>query len=172
MEIKPCSKCKVEKPLNEFYKDSRRKNGASSWCRECWVAFAKARRDKLGYRGRKSEDLRQLYGITIQDYDAMVKAQNKLCAICKNKEYVFNHVSQKTQRLSVDHDHATGKIRGLLCTRCNKALGLFFDDPALLTAATEYLIQHKEESDDDRGKNGTTPTGDPGTPEHPEEPKQ
>ena len=172
MEKKTCTKCKNERSLDEFYRDARRPDGRSYWCRECWVAFAKQRRDAKGPRGRKDEDLRLLYGITIQDYDRMLKEQNKVCAICKSKELLTNHVSKKRQRLSVDHDHATGKVRGLLCSRCNKALGLFYDDPSILKAATEYLIQHKEISNDDRGTNGTTPTGDPGTTEHPEETKQ
>jgi hypothetical protein len=172
MEKKNCSRCGTEKELSEFYRDKRRKNGRSSWCRLCWVAFAKQRRDAKGPRGRKDEDLRLLYGITIQDYERMLREQNKVCAICKSKERIFSHVSKKPQRLSVDHDHGTGKVRGLLCSRCNKALGLFFDDTALLTAATAYLIQHKEERDDNRGTDGTTPTGDPGTPERPEKPKQ
>lgn len=165
MERKNCSKCGVERDISEFYKDSRRPGGRGSWCRVCWVAFSKAKRDKMSPRDRQARELRRRYGITPDEYDAMLKKQNKVCAICKDREATVHRISQKTQKLAVDHDHNTGKVRGLLCSRCNKALGLFYDDLTLLTAATEYLIQHKEASDVNTGENGATPTGDPGTTE-------
>ncbi len=62
------------------------------------------------------------YGITVEQYDAMLRQQNGLCAICGR--------APKRFRLAVDHDHETGEIRGLLCTRCNLGLGWFRDDPS------------------------------------------
>lgn len=72
------------------------------------------------------------YGITPEQYDAMWSAQGECCAICKGTEH--RGVSWHT-----DHDHVTGKVRGILCGPCNNALGLFKDDPVRIQAAVEYL---------------------------------
>lgn len=72
------------------------------------------------------------YGITVEDYVRMLVEQNGRCAICLS-EYPGPNA------FHVDHDHATGKVRGLLCTRCNPGLGYFRDDPELLARAIEYL---------------------------------
>jgi hypothetical protein len=74
------------------------------------------------------------YGITLADYDQMLKRQKGVCAICKKPE---THSRQR--RLSVDHNHETGEVRGLLCARCNRALGMFNDNPDLLRSAARYL---------------------------------
>jgi len=76
------------------------------------------------------------YGITPEDYDRMNKIQNGLCAIC-------HKVDTANRALAVDHCHATHVIRGLLCGKCNKALGGFNDDVEILRAAIAYLI-HEE----------------------------
>jgi len=81
----------------------------------------------------KKYRLKKNYGITIEQYDEMAQKQNHRCAICKK------HQSELVQRLSVDHDHITGNIRGLLCAGCNRALGVFRDDPELLMSAIGYL---------------------------------
>ena len=82
-----------------------------------------------GYR------LKGLYGITIAEYDALVIAQGGVCAICKTSpSEKKNHVG-----LYVDHNHTTGKVRGLLCRDCNSALGLFQDSQDVLKAAISYL---------------------------------
>lgn len=73
----------------------------------------------------------RLYGISVGQYDQMVNNQKGLCAICNNPE--------TKRKLSVDHDHKTGVIRGLLCTKCNLGLGYFKDDPTQLMKAAEYL---------------------------------
>lgn len=72
------------------------------------------------------------YGITVDEYDAMLRAQGFACAICQSS-------CGTGRRLSVDHDHATGRVRGLACHRCNVGLGYFRDRPALLEAAAAYL---------------------------------
>jgi len=147
-----CTKCKVSKKVTDFYKDTRRNNGITSWCRECWKIQEAIRREKLGPKGRKNRKLKNLYGITIEQYQAMLKEQNNLCAVCSNKESVINMKSNKIQKLCVDHDHATGKVRGLLCTACNKGLGMLKDDPDIVLKGYEYLIKHKEEIDGEQGK--------------------
>jgi hypothetical protein len=76
----------------------------------------------------------RLFGITIADYDARLRAQGGGCAICGKTK-----ADGSGKRLAVDHDHATGAFRGLLCSSCNIGLGRFKDDPARLSAAISYL---------------------------------
>lgn len=80
---------------------------------------------------------RRQYGIVVEDYDRLYVAQGGRCAICGSvvPGGCFTH-------FAVDHDHHTGKIRGLLCTACNRALGLFHDNPVTLELAAQYLRNH------------------------------
>lgn len=81
------------------------------------------------------------YGITRDDYREAWYRQDGKCAICRRPERTArNHL------LSTDHDHVTGKFRGLLCSHCNRGTGLFGDDPARLRAAAEYIERHREAS--------------------------
>lgn len=80
----------------------------------------------------KSERLRK-YDITTSDYAELSAAGDDCCWICKEPESVVG------RSLAVDHDHATGSVRGLLCTRCNQTLGRMNDSAALLRAAADYL---------------------------------
>lgn len=83
--------------------------------------------------------LRQRYGITLEEYDRMFALQSGVCAICKQPE---NDAYKR--RLSVDHDHETGKVRGLLCHQCNTGIGKFGDDIKRLLSAAKYLKLHEE----------------------------
>lgn len=74
------------------------------------------------------------YGVTAEDYAAMNEAQGFVCKICKQPE-----TYQGRENLSVDHDHKTGDIRGLLCARCNLVLGKVQDDAELLYRMVDYL---------------------------------
>ena len=147
-----CTKCKVSKKVTDFYKDTRRKNGITSWCRECWKIQEAIRREKLGPKGRKNRKLKNLYGINIEQYQEMLKEQNNLCAVCGNKESMVNSKSNKVQKLCVDHDHTTGKVRGLLCTACNKGLGILKDNPDIVLRGYNYLMKYEEEKDGEQGK--------------------
>lgn len=75
-------------------------------------------------------------GITMERYEAMLADQGGLCAICKGAPF------GKGERLHIDHDHKSGKVRALLCGNCNTALGLLDDDPDTFSAAIEYLARH------------------------------
>jgi hypothetical protein len=90
----------------------------------------------------KSAQLKRLYGITIERYNEMLKAQDGVCAICGKAE--GNEVQGKAVSLAVDHDHVTGAIRALLCSNCNRGLGLFNDDIALLAKAQSYVLYHRQ----------------------------
>jgi hypothetical protein len=94
------------------------------------------------YRKRNSRRLRSIhlqkkFGITIEDYEALFEEQNGVCAICGEPETVFRY--GKLARMSIDHCHAHGHIRGLLCSKCNPALGGFKDSVDILKKAIQYL---------------------------------
>jgi hypothetical protein len=76
------------------------------------------------------------YGITVEDYNRMLEEQNGGCYICGKED--------NNRALSIDHDHSTGKVRGLLCSNHNRALGLMGDDPEIVLAAHKYLVQSSE----------------------------
>lgn len=162
--MKLCAKCKQDKPRSEFYFEPRTSSGLSSWCKECnatgsrerykhnpknaeakrargrkwraenkgWVKsyqqnWHKENRDqqlKEFFKGR----LRRKYGLSFEDYKALSALQGDCCAICK-----------KPEKLVVDHDHITGKVRGLICDTHNKGLGFFHDSPDDLELAAAYL---------------------------------
>jgi Recombination endonuclease VII len=87
--------------------------------------------------------LMDMYGLTMAQFEKMAAAQGGVCAICKKAPYA-DHPSPRKTRLSVDHDHATRAIRGLLCDKCNTGLGMFEDNPGLLAAAIAYLAAAQE----------------------------
>lgn len=82
--------------------------------------------------------LRANYGITLEDYEAMLEKQGGTCAICESS------IPGGNGAFSVDHCHSTGKVRGLLCRLCNSGLGHFRDSPGLLYRAVEYLRNHEK----------------------------
>lgn len=93
---------------------------------------------------KRSYYLRSTFGITIDEYDLMLEAQQNLCAICRELEIVADPKNPDSmKRLAVDHDHETGKVRGLLCQRCNMGLGYFRDKDHLLDLAARYLRSRK-----------------------------
>lgn len=90
-----------------------------------------------GLKKSRIKELKYKYGISLEEYDILFQKQNGVCAICgKNKK---EQRGKRNDCLSIDHDHKTGKIRGLLCSTCNWGLGQFRDDPLLLLKAIEYL---------------------------------
>ena len=94
-------------------------------------------------RHAQEDSLRRIllkkYGMTQDDYDRMVARQRNRCAICRRK-----WSASDGRAWSIDHDHVTGQVRGLLCNDCNRALGLFRDDPKILRFAVRYVDQHRQ----------------------------
>lgn len=88
----------------------------------------------------RENNLRYFYGIDTAEFDRMAAAQNGLCAMCGNPP----SGNGNNRFLHVDHDHATGKVRALLCHFCNQGLGSFRDDPGLILRAIEYLARHSK----------------------------
>ena len=86
------------------------------------------------------------FGITEEDYEVILEQQRGVCAICGDGPNAHWVRSQKNKVLAVDHDHKTGKIRGLLCAKCNAGLGAFLDNPKLLRKAVKYLKGRMGES--------------------------
>jgi hypothetical protein len=86
---------------------------------------------------RKANNLRSNYGMTVEQYNELFESQNGCCAICGR------HQSIQKKALAVDHDHQTGKIRGLLCSACNTGIGNMHDDEQTLLNAIKYLAGHR-----------------------------
>jgi hypothetical protein len=113
------------------------------------VAFGRdiAQRDSHAARCKDCHHFRRIaatYGLLPETYRALVRRQNGVCAICKEAETRI--VNGSTARLSVDHNHATKKVRGLVCDACNKLLGQACDDPRRLRAAADYLENNPTDS--------------------------
>ncbi len=117
---KKCSDCKVVKPRDEMVKNKGTKDGMSNMCRPCMNERA-SRRDRLTQNCKR-------HGITPEVYQAMWEAHGGLCALCGRQP--IKHI---------DHDHRTGKVRGLLCMMCNTGLGKLGDDEAGLERALAYV---------------------------------
>ena len=139
--MKMCTVCKVAKPFEDFYdsykakkqRDVANKKYLHSRCKECDHArnkvYIKNNKAKISKQSLISHRRRE-YGLTEEEYNNMILSQNNLCAIC-------NKPSDKT--LHIDHDHATGMVRGLLCHNCNTGIGMLQEDLIILNRAIEYL---------------------------------
>ncbi len=82
-------------------------------------------------------------GLTQDEYEQMLEQQNGRCCICGRKDH-YADADGRLRRLTIDHDHRKGHVRGLLCRSCNRGLGLFRDDPKLLGKAMEYLKSDRQ----------------------------
>ncbi len=137
---KICGFCKNKKPLNMFSNAPSRHMGVSGWCKEC---ENKNKRTKYQTRIRNS-NLKK-YGLTQTEYENLLEQQNYKCKICSIYFKDAPSIGASTKGiLCVDHDHKTNKIRGLLCSRCNTGLGLFFDDVSNLKNAILYLKENSQ----------------------------
>lgn len=164
-----CSKCHIQKSLIEFHKSTTSKKGRNSQCRSCrsisaghvlrrvyeiepdpgnrWCSVCKKQKSielfpKVGRRCKEcySRATVREYGLTEEDYDQMLHKQNYRCAICGSNS--SSESKKKGRFLYIDHDHYTGKVRGLLCSKCNSGIGLLGDDFEVLECAADYLRTH------------------------------
>jgi hypothetical protein len=133
---KLCARCHLTKPVEEFWRHHLTRDGRQAWCKSCTNEATLGRYHGAPDRGWE-QHLRRAYGITADEYDALLQGQQGLCAICGRPER--RTYKGTVMRLVVDHDHVTGSIRGLLCHACNASIGHFSDDPAILRAAASYL---------------------------------
>ena len=150
--MKTCTRCHKEKQIDEFYIDRSHKDGHRTTCikcdkrylkkwykglmedkrREIYNKWRKENPDKFK-KSQRRRKLKREYGITIDDYDAMLKKQGYCCAICGSAR------PDGKGNFHIDHNHKTGKIRGLLCYKCNSVLGYAHDNIKILMCAIEYL---------------------------------
>ena len=169
MDEKPCRICTSVLPLGEFHRAAGARDGHRNECKACFREIARrnysAKRDERiaatkawrvanperlaaytrEYRNRPERkralrDLyyRRTYGLSADEVDSMLEAQGGGCAICGQRP-------DRLASLHLDHDHATGAIRGFLCVSCNQGLGQFRDDPRLLASAIEYLQRQERQ---------------------------
>lgn len=132
--MKNCNKCGALKAFPEFYKRGDKK-GLMSFCKGCWKAARVEYRKKHPERA-KAVDLKVHYGISLEDYNEKFALQKGSCAICNR------HQSSFKRALSVDHNHLTKELRGLLCGQCNTALGKFQESIEVLQNAIAYLNRY------------------------------
>lgn len=125
-----CSRCGKRKRLKDFSSERYEPDDLGlglrsvTTCLEC---------SKVGYgESMYFSQAKRRYGIKREDYKELYQKQKGVCAICREP-------CRKNKRLSIDHDHSSGKVRGLLCASCNRGLGMFLDRPASLRKAAEYL---------------------------------
>lgn len=131
-----CCACKRFKKKRCFAACRRKRNGLQGICKKCSALAAVYYRQKYPHRLKASHLKHRLkrFGLTPEQYDKLLLAQMGACAVCSRTE---------KRKLAVDHDHSTGKIRGLLCTRCNNGLGAFNDNTDLLNAAIVYINKNR-----------------------------
>lgn len=151
-----CSKCSEEKPLDAFGFSKMHKGGRRSECRDCVNARHRERyhsdpdfRKRLLASSKRHADanpevwkrryLMRVYNITLEEYNAVLDRQGGVCGICGNAEEIKNPSAKKQSSLAVDHCHETGKIRGLLCFKCNTGIGALGDTVESLEKALDYL---------------------------------
>jgi len=135
-DARVCRTCGELRPISEFSVSRNYKTG-KSWhrrrCRACDAIYGRSWRVANPFAHRRSV-LKRLYNIELEEYERLYDAQGGGCAICGQPER-----SKITGLLVVDHNHDTKKVRGLLCTNCNIAIGHLRDDPNVLRAAALYL---------------------------------
>jgi len=146
--LRKCKKCGIEantaEELDFFPVDTSSKHGRRNKCKKC---FREGRQEYSRNYSRewfrrnpdksRNSMLKQYYGITLDDYDKMLFAQEGECAVCNR------HHTESKKPLYVDHCHTTGAVRGLLCHTCNSGIGMLNDDLDMLYSACEYLEQYK-----------------------------
>ena len=132
-----CAHCKQTKLKEEMAREKKTKSGYC-WCKKCYAEAAAEQRRKYPEKVKKIQRNSQLktdYGINTIIYEQMLAQQDGRCAICERPQSMLN------RRFAVDHDHTTGKIRGLLCVPCNTSLGKLNNNPAILQRAIVYLTK-------------------------------
>lgn len=134
--MKRCNECGLDKEESLFEKNR-------NYCKECYSLYEKRRRlrhsdqlksyEKIRYIQRRDKvlenDRKYRYGIDQKEYNKMINDANGKCGICR----------QMSEKLCIDHDHSTGKVRGMICNKCNLGLGHFNDNEKLLQYAIYYL---------------------------------
>lgn len=151
-DAKTCKRCGKEKLLSEFYarldKEARCKICVKELRRKYYRenkslvigrvrSYSKANPEKI-----RDTKLRQSYGVDVDYYNAKLKEQGGVCGSCR--KYRPNTWCGQKVHMSLDHDHVTGKPRGVLCMRCNRALGLLWDDLEVIIGLAKYKKKYQK----------------------------
>lgn len=153
-----CSVCRVYQPYSEYWKDRSRTSGYSYECKACYqkraplkkespqAAIARLERNRerrkrpeIRERYRKTFrtwDLKKRYGLTYEQYNALIESQSGQCAICGG-----DLLGLDSRKVHVDHCHDSGQVRGVLCHHCNMLVGFARNSPTVLAKAIEYLTK-------------------------------
>lgn len=146
-DTKLCGRCKNIKPISDFSSRGPKCNHRpGSTCKECKRKYYYSKREhfikqnqerrRKNPDNKKDYDLTRCFGIGIKQYNELLTFQNNKCAICFE-------VNADGRGLAVDHNHSNGKVRGLLCGKCNMALGRFNEDENLILRIVDYLRKWK-----------------------------
>lgn len=159
---KRCRKCGTTKPSRDFSTNKSSSDGLYAYCKACKAAMVQDHRDRNrdtinkkarmrsatpeGRRKVRDGNLKSKFGITHSDFERMLRKQGGVCAICHQAPVAGE------KHFAVDHCHNTPageplKLRGILCAKCNRALGLAQDDASLLKSAVTYLRKHSKRTD-------------------------
>ena len=148
IKTKKCSKCKIIKPVSEFFVLNRAADKLNYQCKDCCGETRRRFLDEnpgvyKSYnsnkpKSRKEFKLKYIHGISTDEYNIMFEEQKGRCAICDRPQSEFK------RSLAVDHNHETGMIRGLLCNKCNLVLGVLEDNINFLNRAKAYLLANKQ----------------------------
>jgi hypothetical protein len=138
--MRTCNICGETKPLTEYYFNNR--GYPHGKCKSCYV-----KKQQENYTPEKGRDknLRHAYGITLQEYNEMLEEQDHKCATCGTTEPGGRKSGRGggTNVFVVDHCHDTGKVRGLLCHSCNRAMGLLGDNVSVIESMIKYLEEYE-----------------------------
>jgi hypothetical protein len=126
-DVKWCPGCRQELRRDDFGRNRASRDGLTSYCKPCHNAKSKETYTRL-YGSTRDYHLKRRYGLTSADVEAMIEQQGGVCAIC-----------QERPPQHVDHDHVSGRVRGVLCSCCNQALGNARDRTDILRSAIDYL---------------------------------
>lgn len=136
-----CGCCRERKPDTAFGKSRVARDGISYTCKECtnlkgWAAWSEKNPEER-YKINRRSSLKHNYGMSEEDFNNMLSGQDGKCEICKTP------LTLERRQTCVDHCHKSGKVRGLLCVRCNSGLGQFVENISSLKAAIAYLELHE-----------------------------
>lgn len=149
--LKRCRKCGETKPLLAFYAHQTTKDGRANYCIECQCSASRdwhARNPDAVKRNNESQRHRdwklQQFGLTSSSLKQMLEEQSGVCAICEKPETRTDPRNGQINSLAIDHDHNTGRVRGLLCGSCNTGLGLLGDNEQAVQRAIDYLRRARD----------------------------
>lgn len=123
-----CQHCLAKRPVGEFYRDRKAKDGLTVYCKAYYSAYYAKNKARQQETNRRAA-IKRRYGLTVEEYDRLVAGG---CSVC----------GEAQKRIVMDHCHATDSVRAPLCDGCNVALGAAYDSPEILRKLADYLERH------------------------------